>query len=577
MKMMTSQCLAAAGIIQIVWIDDFFASPSRDELASAVHKQVEKLREQGRPNVDLPAFTGIDLTMGKSEVEDACVEILEGLSEAQLVDAVRGLATLSGVVVAEDPSQPDLSPDDFRQLREAFGAGLHTFSLGTWTSTGIKELGSAGRDTLFLIDKEFSREGAGMDGIDVLEQLVRQTSAFCIILTHTCTEVEQEQRRVEFAAAKGLMPHRFCVLSKQQSTDVPIDARFARAIRSVMTHRFSGEIAHAISEIIQKSAQETVAELTNQSVSDLERALFENPTEEGVLEYDVLLRVFDIQRRHALSQALRGDAIQNLIRASRNFRLKTASFGLTKPAAEMSFFREWREREVFEDGAGINGLNAPLACGDVFECEGAKRSILIAQPCDMMIRENGSRRAQAGLLVGANELPSEEAQPPAAGSRFFDLRGVFRGGKQWRIDFQNTVAVELSVLDWAVFNSDGSVQLRRDHPEPSIALPVGWARRLKRVKTEVFPEAAEPRVPSFAIGRHAAALRAVIEGDFVRFPLRRIGRVEPATATAILAAWATFQTRAALDYDFAHADSGAACAPTEQARAGTTEGPKAGA
>jgi hypothetical protein len=34
-------------------------------------------------------------------------------------------------------------------------------------------------------------------------------------------------------------------------------------------------------------------------------------------------------------------------------------------------------------------------------------------------------------------------------------------------------------------------------------------------------------------------------------PVARVGRFEANTSTAILAAWATFQTRAALEHDFA--------------------------
>jgi len=53
------------------------------------------------------------------------------------------------------------------------------------------------------------------------------------------------------------------------------------------------------------------------------------------------------------------------------------------------------------------------------------------------------------------------------------------------------------------------------------------------------------------MGKHASKLEGVITSNSLYFPLRRIGRLESTTAAAILAAWATFQTRAALDHDFA--------------------------
>jgi hypothetical protein len=179
-----------------------------------------------------------------------------------------------------------------------------------------------------------------------------------------------------------------------------------------------------------------------------------------------------------------------------------------------------------------------------------------------MIRDNGKRRAQAGLLVPVIELVGD-MKSAAGGSRFFDLKGVFRGGKQWRIDFQNALVVDLSVLDLAVFNRDGSVQLSREHAAPAIALADGWTRRLNRAKKELFPPDGDPVVSAIAIGQRAARLKGVLDGDSIKYPLRRIGRLESTTATAILAAWATFQTRAALDYDFAKSSEAHAPATTE--------------
>ena len=560
MKTMISECLSAAGITKVVWIDDFFASPTHDELADTIRKCIEKLREQGQLKIDFFTFADVDLAQAKGEIEDDCEEIMERMSDEQLAEAAQHLATLSGMTTPEVKSEPDLLPAEFRALQEAFGAGLHTFSLRTWTSAGAQEFNSAAEDTLFVIDKEFKREPGGIDGTKLLVDIVRQRQAqapFCIMLTHTCTESEQEQRRVEIASAEELPPHRFCVLSKQQDTELAIDPRFARAIRTVMTHKFNGEIAYTICRTIQQSAEETARALTKQSVSDLEQALFENSIEEGVPEYDVVLRVFDIEQRYALNHALQDAGIQNQLRAARKFRTMTGSASPGAAQTDMSFFRDLRRREVFLEGAGLNKLHAPLSCGDVFETQTtpAKRYLFLAQPCDLMVREDGKRRAEVGLLVLVNELGSEQVQSPLSGYRFFDIKGVFGSDKNWRVDFQNLFVVDLSILDFAVFNSDGCVRLHRDQPEPSIVLTAGWSRRLNRAKSRIFPKDATPLNPTIGMGKHTIGLEGRPEGDSLRYPLYRIGKLEPNTATAILAAWATFQTRAALEHDFAQTKS----------------------
>jgi hypothetical protein len=157
-------------------------------------------------------------------------------------------------------------------------------------------------------------------------------------------------------------------------------------------------------------------------------------------------------------------------------------------------------------------------------------------------------------LISASKKPDSdefEETRPAPDYRFYDLKDAFGTEKRSLVDFQKLFVVNLAALDLAVFNPDGAVQLRRDQPDPSIVLSKGWNLVFKGAKRLIFPKNKPPSPASFGIGKRAAKLAATISGDLVRYPLRRIGRLQPATATAVLAAWATFQTRAAFDHDFA--------------------------
>lgn len=558
MSNLTSQCLAAAGFTKIVWIDDYFASPSREELALAIQKHLEILRQQKHPKIEFAPFAAIDLTKSKTEVEDACEDIIDGMSDNQLLTAAEQLGTLAGSPKSDAPQPDDLLPQEFEALKTALGTGLRTFSMTKWTSSGALEFSAAGEDTLFLIDKEFNRELGGIDGTKLLADLVKQS--FCILLTHTCTVDEQEQRRVAIATSEKLPAHRFCILSKQQSRNLEMDRRFAVAIRAAMTHKFCGEIADVISKRIQRSAAETAQALTKQAFADLEQALFENSHSEGVLEYDVMVRVFHIEQRHALNELLQDDTIQNQLRASRNFREKIVPLNIPSVEADMTFFRNLRQREVFFEGAGLNKLHAALACGDVFDADGGKRYLLLAQPCDLMVRKNGERRAEVCLLVSIGDLPEISGARPFPDYRFYELKGVFGNDKKLVIDFTKLFVADLSVLDFAVFNPDGRVQLHRNQPVPSTVLTAGWSQRMARAKCRIFPKGKVSEKP-LGMGKQAARFAGVVEGDLLRYPLQRIGRFESATATAILAAWATFQTRAALDHDFAQTEPKSSTVP----------------
>ncbi len=222
----------------------------------------------------------------------------------------------------------------------------------------------------------------------------------------------------------------------------------------------------------------------------------------------------------------------------------------------MSCFRDLRQREVFFDGAGLNRLHAPLSCGDVFEVETnpAKHYLFLAQPCDLMVRKDGERNAEVGLMVLISES-APRTRVPLPDYRFYELKGIFGSDRKWQVDFRKLFVVNLLVLDLAVLSPDGRAELRRDQHNPSIELTEGWSRRLKRLKCLIFPSKGPPVIPSLGMGKHTRGINGRLEGDWLRYPLHRIGRLEPNLATAILGAWATFQTRAALEHDFARIQS----------------------
>jgi len=552
---MITECLSAAGIKTIVWIDDHFGNPSRDELAAAIHGRLQALKRSGKPTIGTGLFADVDLLKGDNEIYDAAEELMEPLSDVELSAAEHSLAEFDPSYKPPTTLRPDLTPEQFASLQAALGPGLQTFGSGDWTSSGVSEFQNASDETLFLIDREFSREPGGISGDDLLSDVVKSTQAYCIMLTHTCTEGQEDQRRVELAQAKQLDAFRFNVISKQHSGDPEnIDSRFSRAIYAVMTHRFTGEIAHDISDTIKASADSTTLELARQSVFDLDQALFANSNREGVPEFDVVLRVFHVQERQAMSHTLSGAELQNRLRAARRFRQETARLRRQwpQPIADMSTFRDWRRHEVLEEGAPLNQLHAPLACGDVFESqtEPSRRYIILAQPCDLMVRKNGERRNDVGLLVQVVEMDVMPATSSDVG-RYYDIKGVFGFDKMWRVDFQKITVVDTSVMDLAVFNSDGTVRLTRDHPQPLIALPAGWQIRFERIKRRIFPKPTKTNVPPIGMGANIHALTPATSADTVTYPLRRTGRLETSNATAILAAWASFQTRAALEHDFA--------------------------
>jgi hypothetical protein len=94
--------------------------------------------------------------------------------------------------------------------------------------------------------------------------------------------------------------------------------------------------------------------------------------------------------------------------------------------------RQWRRDEVFDAGSRLNALRSPLACGDVFKKDGGNRYyILLGQPCDLVVRFNGSRAAREALLV---KLASYQPANAAQSHRYFEVPPL-EGIDPWAVDF----------------------------------------------------------------------------------------------------------------------------------------------
>jgi len=554
---MTKDCLEAAGIKQTVWIDDHFASADRTELITRIIEAAVMAKEEGAEI--LAALPSINVKVSKAKLTIDIQELLEETSTKDLLILSESIWDTISASASGRPTQNDLSAKEFADLEKALGAGVTTMGLGGWTSTGAERFAKCSVDTLFLVDKEFTREDPLFDGGRLIAEIARKRHAFCVLLTHRCANAKEEVEARESLARTYKVPfHKFTVLSKRPGVaDENIDRRFARAFSTVMTQRFTGDIALELAKTIKSSAKKTAQRLAHISVADVDRAIFINSAREGVAEFDVLVRIFRVLQTKALNDSIRTAALQGQLRTIRAFAKKTRGFQMHPLEDEpLREFREWRKNEVFEDGTGLNAVHSPLVCGDIFEFDKDKtRYILIGQGCDLVMRKEGTRRASLAFLMAIDGFDAG-SQPPGSQYRRFELGRIFGYTKVWHVDFQKRIIADLDVLDLAVFNKAGIVSFHQNVEQPNIALTEGWERRLTKIKPKFVNSKGKLQKVALSLGPGADKLKARIRRGILSYPLRRVGRLESNTSTATLAAWATFETRAALQHDFAAPEVG---------------------
>ena len=254
--------------------------------------------------------------------------------------------------------------------------------------------------------------------------------------------------------------------------------------------------------------------------------------------------------------------------------------------------------EIYDDKEYVNSLHFPVDLGDIFEKEGGQKFILIAPPCDLMVRSTGMRSdgIEYVALIPILKAPTAPIPNPAPNS---DETGqtvsrLREAGVDWElpyfdqndayfVKFRMAIHVKLFGLDLCVLNPDGQSVLSVD-AKPNLLLIPSWAKRFEGLLSDVtkiigdyrksdppkiqlevggaltelqkYQQKAARATQAFML---AARARLDTAGTFtpnvqtnpdrLSYNFRRVGRLTAPRAAALLGAYARFLTRPAFEHD----------------------------
>ena len=204
----------------------------------------------------------------------------------------------------------------------------------------------------------------------------------------------------------------------------------------------------------------------------------------------------------------------------------------------------------------MNEQLLPIEVGDLFGIEGYPDNVflLIAPPCDLMVRKSGSRFDKVGRLLKVS---------PHDGSPVGDLGYILESYKDhgdWRVDLHQVNYVRLEVLDLCALRADGKAQFALDEKVPS-NISLAWKARAKELKRE-----AKKSIQTYSLlvskgfseieaneicnsGMLEELIAGTMSNNGVAYNVRRIGRLRQPRAGAVLAKYANSVSRDAFDHD----------------------------
>lgn len=508
----------------------------------------------------------------------------------------QGRSTSTATAVSGALSDSLQNKDDaFQKAFKAIfpDADLLPLSLGEWRDNAAKLCEEAvSTRTLVLFDLNFERETtAARYGVQLIQDTKDNPNLILGILSHAMSPEEEPRVWEEISEQANVPTDRFVVLSKQRLSSDGSKELIEEGLRRVVLAKDIKQVKAALGEIVKTCVQKAEEDLGKVSIYDFDQAIFRSSQIEGVWEGDTYFRLFNAAiRRHAQS-AMRGEDELN-----RNIVAIREKFPIDPKIDPTVIRNAWKlhHREVYEDQEFINGHGLPIANGDIFAVAGqnagsAKHYVLVCQPCDLVVRSDGKRSRDKGLAavgfwlevlrplatrpVTSSENVSADVDAPAAEERpqrcrDFELPYYWdEGATPGRLDLFATHYIWLAALDLCVLNRDGVARLNLDATnQRHVHLLPGWQKRVGMLQKEfkkpldvlsnVKLSEADRKVlinallpcPSRSL-KLAVSLIGEENNQTLAIGIKRVGRLAPQRAAALLGRLAAQLSRPAFEHD----------------------------
>jgi hypothetical protein len=428
--------------------------------------------------------------------------------------------------------------------------------------------------TLFLFDQDLSKkEGGEADGgIKIIASLLAREDGdhICGLLTHTVTPEELLDKWTELSKTYSINRDRFLVIPKRNLSETPLV--FAQSLKLVALSPDFTKLKERTQKIIQDAAVKAASRVDEIRIYDLEHMVFTVAASEGMWEPDMLFRLHALFHRLESRQlAHSGGELEQITR-----RLRSVSHIQTEASIQHSSdIWKIQKDELYESPEHINRNHFPLELGDIFTKTGTdsqKHYILLAQPCDLMVRRNGERQPEIKHVPVAEVV---KARPDSAASPYSEKMAYYGDNpdEQWYVKLKHVHQVKVLVLDLCVFNEDGSASLQLDGEVSDMIRPSWKARHVilvkyfKRIASRVDLLTASEADPQ-NVKQVKAKLKSELTNDLlseglckgalveqagrrsISYNCRRVGRLSSARAFGLLMAYTSCLGRPAYDRDF---------------------------
>ncbi|MDE0236579.1 MAG: hypothetical protein OXN95_05085 [bacterium] len=415
--------------------------------------------------------------------------------------------------------------------------------------------GAESEPTLFLIDQ---RLGKGREGGSLVKDLLTKASEgcfFCILSAEVGIENEFDYWQ-KMCDDYGFTPGQVGIVAKEHLTGDQIG--FARMLKISLTAGEVEDVRKGVLAATRLGFEAGLERFDELDLPTLTSIVFESSLVEGAWEVETILRVVRAFVDESLDNHVYGnpelaDAVKTIAAAA------SVGTGTDERLDKAAFEIQFAERYVTGDYLSERRL-AP-ANGDIFELAGENGGtslwVLVAQPCDLAIRSDGKR---GGSPTHLTILPIEHMKKAPRGSHVELLHYFQPSSDKAFVRLTKPAYVPTAILDLAAFSAGGEAVWARGADLEAMSV-VGWEKRATKVSGQ-FERALRNYDQLDEESRHrmrALSLPAAqdpeispnLDGDTVRYPIKRVGRLRERQAETVLQAYGLALSRTAEAHDLA--------------------------
>lgn len=552
-KITVTRLLEHEGVQNIICIDDFYdETPSDQAVVEAVMAY------------DQSAIAGLLISFDCLVTQDNREIMRDEVKEwvGTLLPDVR-LSLYRKLLEDQFPDDVTTAASELDNFMQ--GLEFRKMAPGQWMECRDSILSEAdGPRTLLVFDEQL---GDGMSGLDLIAHVVAKSQPgkfMCCLLSHTISPDKEREAWEKLSESHRIPKSDFFPISKQRLSDKDYIG-FSYGIKHSVLNSQISSLRNEVKSIIENADEYALQRIIEMDLLDIERVVFLSSEQEGIWELDTFFRLFGLfHREESRKKARASTEIQAVVDHVRtvNTIIPPAKY---EPNARLTAIQR---QELYEDAEFINSSHLQLELGDIFTVgTGGKRLILLAQPCDLMLRSDGTRNKCVFEVVLAeiDKISSTQCvRNETERLMHFELPYYGLNTERWAVCLRRTHVVSLAVLDTCIFQSDGTSKICvKDDVCPPPGIIPSWRKRHASLKTEwlsIYENAeilANNGISQDIIS--ATVLKFSIDGLFkgeinrteksIVINCRRTGRLSRSRAEELLSRYASFFARAGFSHE----------------------------